>query len=388
MYNMSLSNAQQQAIPFSEVSIRTVELVAAAKIYLETRYSELFMDKSKSNWSTSDSFRKHAQRHKARNDSQMSAQRPYNYHPGSENLRLFRALKKHRYTRATKNNEAGDYEVLRLLGKGSFGMVQLVRKKIDIPPVEGEVPTPFIQNYAQSCYPLLHNKVYAMKVIRKSDMLKKGQEGHLRAERDFFVASERSHWVVPLIECFQDMNHLYLVMEYMIGGDFLALLLRYKVLSEEMTRFYIAEMILCVEEVHKMKWIHRDVKPDNFLISSSGHLKISDFGLAFDGHWCHNQKYFIQTRHSIVKTLGIEIVGDVQDIGDATVTKKKEFEYSFDSKQTCSRSTVDTMRPGGHFLLDYLDIAWKRKLAKTVVGTSQYMAPEVIKGEEYDGRCD
>jgi len=128
-----------------------------------------------------------------------------------------------------------------------------------------------------------------MKVIRKSDMLRNSQEGHLRAERDFLVAAENSRWfvthksfcqqkaykwliirVVPLIESFQDLNNLYLVMEYMPGGDFLGLLIRDNVLSEAVTKWYIAEMILCIEEAHRLRWIHRDVKPDNFLISASG----------------------------------------------------------------------------------------------------------------------
>lgn len=114
-------------------------------------------------------------------------------------------------------------------------------------------------------------------------MLRNSQEGHLRAERNFLVAAEGSKWVIPLIAAFQDSRHLYLVMDFCIGGDFLGLLIRKNILSEQITKWYLAEMILCVEEAHKMKWIHRDVKPDNFLIGADGHLKISDFGLAFDG---------------------------------------------------------------------------------------------------------
>jgi protein-serine/threonine kinase len=141
-------------------------------------------------------------------------------------------------------------------------------------------------------------QVFAMKVIRKSDMLRNSQEGHLRAERDFLVASENSKWVVPLIASFQDNNNLYLVMEYMVGGDFLGLLLREDILDENVAKWYIAEMILCIEEAHRMSWIHRDIKPDNFLITASGHLKISDFGLAFDGHWAHNQVSVPWTRRN------------------------------------------------------------------------------------------
>lgn len=78
--------------------------------------------------------------------------------------------------------------------------------------------------------------VYAMKVIRKADMLRNAQEGHLKAERNFLVAAAGSKWVVPLISAFQDLKHLYLVMDFCIGGDFLGLLIRKNILSEQITK--------------------------------------------------------------------------------------------------------------------------------------------------------
>lgn len=119
--------------------------------------------------------------------------------------------------------------------------------------------------------------------------------------------------IVPLIASFQDVSYLYLVMEYMPGGDFLALLVRENTLDEAIARFYIAEIILCVEAAHSLKWIHRDIKPDNFLISASGHLKLGDFGLAFDGHWSHDMAYYNSHRHSLLYRLGIKIEGDERD---------------------------------------------------------------------------
>lgn len=108
-----------------------------------------------------------------------------------------------------------------------------------------------------------------MKVIKKSDMLRNSQEGHLRAERDFLVAAEGSRWqvyfkpkflklttcrVVPLRASFQDLNYLYLVMDYMPGGDFLGLLIRDNILPEPVAKWYVAEMILCIEEAHALRW--------------------------------------------------------------------------------------------------------------------------------------
>jgi protein-serine/threonine kinase len=286
-----------------------------------------------------------------------------------------------KYKGFTSTRFIGPYEKIRIIGKGSFGCVQLVQRRDlpCLPELQINPRTEVLENVkggASVDSAPFKSKIFAMKVIRKSEMLRKCQEGHLRAERDCLVAAERSRWVVQLIESFQDVENLYLVMEYMVGGDFLSVLLRYDILPEEAAKFYIAEMILCVEEIHNMRWIHRDVKPDNFLVSSSGHLKISDFGLAFDGHWSHHQRYFNDTRQSLVKQLGIQVNGDVDDIEDARSVK--------DAK---SKST-EIIRPDGHLLLEKLGPGYDRKLAKTIVGTSQYMAPEIVGAEKYDGRCD
>lgn len=329
----------------------------------------------------------------------------------SDYLRQSRALKsKSLIRRNAKGISVAGYEVVRVLGKGSFGIVRLVREK--------RLPHPKARSNEQTESDIerldgsddergrydpsrISKQVYAMKVIRKSDMLRNCQEGHLRAERDFLVASENSRWVVPLVASFQDNTNLYLVMEYMVGGDFLGLLMREDVLDEPTARWYVAEMILCLEEAHRMKWIHRDIKPDNFLITASGHLKISDFGLAFDGHWAHNQTYFNEKRYSLLKKFGIDVRGDDQDVADEGNPDSKSATFgnvvtaAFGRSQRipsmfAPRDQQPAKEPPGK---DNNPVTWmnrhqKRRLAKSIVGTSQYMAPEVIRGEEYDGRCD
>jgi protein-serine/threonine kinase len=390
MHDFQITSSPASNMTLTKLSIRTVEAVAAAKIYLETRYSSILSNGSNPLTDRKDSVEPFVPEPQSGLDNSMEDQVDFIQHK-SDNMRLFRVLKTKRRWKLNQPREVGDYEVLRLLGKGSFGLVQLVRRKdLDSPlSVPGMLAmTSGMNGFSSRRSSRIIdyvNEVFAMKVIRKADMLKKSQEGHLKAERDFLVASERSRWVVPLIESFQDDDNLYLVMEYMVGGDFLGFLLRYEILSEEMTRFYIAEIILCIEEVHRMKWIHRDVKPDNFLICNSGHLKISDFGLAFDGHWCHNQKYFMETRYSILDKLGIELIGDAQDIAEAQAVAVAE---GISGNRPKATYKDDTIRPEGQPVLDHLNLMWKRKMARTIVGTSQYMAPEVIRGESYDGRCD
>ncbi|KAL9098430.1 MAG: hypothetical protein Q9163_005906 [Psora crenata] len=410
------SLAPIQEAPPDTPSIVTVETAANAKIFFETHYDPLLAGKTSPR-----SLRRREL--ECRLDAQdvpeeyrccerLAWAKHESYH-----LRQVRILK-------GKTNQATDnlgmtvagYEIVRILGKGSFGIVRLVREKEPIPisaarlaPIayqawqqpthhgpstsasEGPVPT-----FSGPTSPRVGNsnkasrEVYAMKVIRKSDMLRNCQEGHLRAERDFLVASEKSMWVVPLVASFQDRTNLYLVMEYMIGGDFLGLLFRRNILKERHARWYIAEMILCVEETHRRNWIHRDIKPDNFLISSSGHLKISDFGLAFDGHWSHDQRFYKNHRRNLMDKLGIEIKGDFEDQQEeAKRTSRGHMLNILTGRSIQIRENAQMEEAGeDESILQWRNRKGKRRMAASVVGTSQYMAPEVIRGDPYDGRCD
>lgn len=398
-------------------TVVTVETTANAKIFFETHFDSILSGKLSPR-----SLRRHELESRFQRKKMSSEQRQIEREiwqsKETEHLRRARVLK----SRTNQMNGNGGvavagYEVVRVLGKGSFGVVRLVREKgseSGNTSFQGSTPTPIptgkqtpreefslrtaaievlksTRSQQHRGYQKPKREVFAMKVIRKSDMLRNSQEGHIRAERDFLVASEKSRWVVPLIASFQDTHNLYLVMEYMVGGDFLGLLFRQDILREKKARWYIAEMILCVEEAHKLKWIHRDVKPDNFLISASGHLKISDFGLAFDGHWAHDQTYFNNHRAALMDKLGIEVGGDSLDrkesktiaagIAANACPERKE------RKELREKSQVESPADNED-ILGWRNRKGKRKLARSVVGTSQYMAPEVIRGDLYDGRCD
>lgn len=389
---------RQDAPRLVDPSIATVENAAAAKIYLESHFNSLFAAKI-----TPRSMRRrmtdrrlfampmtNEQRHEKRQEWLVAETR---------HLRQTRTLKSQTLKRQNiKGVHISNYDIVRVLGKGSFGVVRLVREKSEAAghpnsseyePYQGldGSPAPLVSGAPTP--PRDRKQVYAMKVIRKSDMLRNSQEGHLRAERDFLVASENSRWVVPLIASFQDNNNLYLVMEYMVGGDFLGLLLREDILDETVAKWYIAEMIMCIEEAHRMNWIHRDVKPDNFLITASGHLKISDFGLAFDGHWTHNQTYYNEQRHGLLRDLDLQVTGDAQDCEEELERRENRLKMDVIHGRMTAREKFEAKQDGANGpILDWLNRTQRRHFAKSVVGTSQYMAPEVIKGENYDGRCD
>jgi serine/threonine kinase 38 len=147
-----------------------------------------------------------------------------------------------------------DYEPLTIIGKGAFGEVRVCREKST-------------------------GDIVAIKKLKKDEMIKKNQVIHVRTEKEI-LKTLNCPYIVKLRASFQDNFFLYLVMDFLPGGDFMSLLMKKDILNEEESRFYIAEMILCIEAVHELGCIHRDLKPDNILIGKDGHLELSDFGLS------------------------------------------------------------------------------------------------------------
>nr|VZI26160.1 unnamed protein product [Spirometra erinaceieuropaei] len=130
-----------------------------------------------------------------------------------------------------------------------------------------------------------------MKILRKAVMREKDQIAHVRAERDILVKANNP-WVVKMFYSFQDSVNLYLVMEFLPGGDMMTLLMKLDTLTESQTQFYVAETVLAIDSIHKMSFIHRDIKPDNLLLDSKGHLKLSDFGLCTGLKKAHRTDFY------------------------------------------------------------------------------------------------
>ena len=147
-----------------------------------------------------------------------------------------------------------DYESLSIIGRGAFGEVHVCREKKT-------------------------GNIVAIKKMKKEILVEKNQIIHIRSEQ-LFMSKVKSPWIVELKASFQEDDYLYLVMEFLPGGDLMSLLIQKDTLTEDEARFYTAELILSVESIHKFDCIHRDIKPDNILIDKNGHIKLSDFGLA------------------------------------------------------------------------------------------------------------
>ena len=114
---------------------------------------------------------------------------------------------------------------------------------------------------------------------KKKCLIEKNQVIHVRNEQ-LFMSNVKSPWIVDLKASFQEGDYLYLVMEYCPGGDLMNVLIKKDILTEKEAKFYMVELILAIEYIHKLDCIHRDIKPDNILIDSDGHIKLSDFGLS------------------------------------------------------------------------------------------------------------
>ncbi|KAF1842726.1 uncharacterized protein K460DRAFT_287610 [Cucurbitaria berberidis CBS 394.84] len=148
-----------------------------------------------------------------------------------------------------------DFEIIKPISKGAFGSVYLAKKKST-------------------------GEYYAIKVLKKADMVAKNQVTNVKAERAIMMWQGESDFVAKLYWTFSSKDYLYLVMEYLNGGDCASLIKVLGALPEDWAKKYLAEVVLGVEHLHSRSIVHRDLKPDNLLIDGKGHLKLTDFGLS------------------------------------------------------------------------------------------------------------
>ncbi|KAL4307742.1 hypothetical protein HN51_042140 [Arachis hypogaea] len=261
--------------------------------------------------------------------------------PDEERINLIKDLerKETEYMRLKRHKICvDDFELLTIIGRGAYGEVRLCREKKS-------------------------GNIYAMKKLKKSEMLKKGQVEHVRAERNL-LAEVASHCIVKLYYSFQDAEYLYLIMEYLPGGDMMTLLIREETLSEDIAKFYIAQSVLAIESIHRHGYIHRDIKPDNLLLDKNGHMKLSDFGLC-----------------KPLDCTTLYTLHENQVMDDRNLAEPMDIDGSIPGmdKHTSWRNPREQLE---HWQMN------RRKLAFSTVGTPDYIAPEVLLKKGYGMECD
>lgn len=282
-------------------------------------------------------LKNHQQRIRRRKQLESEMQRVGLSSEAQEQMRMMLCQKESNYIRLKRAKmDKSMFKRIKTLGIGAFGEVCLARKEDT-------------------------GALYAMKTLRKKDVLLRNQVAHVKAERDILAEAD-NEWVVRLYYSFQDKDNLYFVMEYIPGGDMMSLLIRLGIFKEELAQFYIAELTCAVESVHKMGFIHRDIKPDNILIDRDGHIKLTDFGLCTGFRWTHDSKYYQSGDH---------VRQDSMDFS-------KEWEDPTNCRCTDRLKPLERRKARQH----------QRCLAHSLVGTPNYIAPEVLLRTGYTQLCD
>ncbi|KAK4375482.1 hypothetical protein RND71_006159 [Anisodus tanguticus] len=213
-----------------------------------------------------------------------------------------------------------DFEIIKPISRGAFGRVFLAKKRTT-------------------------GDLFAIKVLKKADMIRKNAVESILAERDILI-SVRNPFVVRFFYSFTCRENLYLVMEYLNGGDLYSLLRNLGCLDEEVVRVYIAEVVLALEYLHSLHVVHRDLKPDNLLIAHDGHIKLTDFGLSKVG-----------------------LINSTDDLSGPAVSGTSMMEDD-DSQLSASEHQQE------------------RRKKRSAVGTPDYLAPEILLGTGHGFTAD
>ncbi|EMR10981.1 hypothetical protein PNEG_00584 [Pneumocystis murina B123] len=219
-----------------------------------------------------------------------------------------------------------NFHIIAQIGQGGYGSVHLAQMKDT-------------------------KEIVALKKMSKKLLHKLDEIRHVLTERDILTNST-SPWLVRLLYAFQDPDYLFFAMEYVPGGDFRSLLCNSGILRDEHAKFYLSEMFMSVDSLHRLGYIHRDLKPENFLIDSKGHIKLTDFGLA--SGIINSQK---------IESLRLKL-DQIKDL------------------EVPTRTAVE--RRNIHRTLKMQELNY----ANSIVGSPDYMAPEILNGHDYDFTVD
>lgn len=221
-----------------------------------------------------------------------------------------------------------DFEILKPISRGAFGKVYLAQKRKT-------------------------GDLYAIKVLSKSDLVRKNAADSVIAERNALAIAHNA-FVVKLFYAFQSTENLYLVMEYLIGGDLSSLLRNLYTFEFDMAQQYVAEIVVSLEYLHSVGIVHRDLKPDNILITDEGHLKLTDFGLS-----------------------RVAMITDRMGSGPGG----SSFPGGPNNAQKAAQKAPDP-------LLDIAAEADPQDTPKQILGTPDYLSPEILLGHRHGEAVD
>ncbi|KAF7554471.1 hypothetical protein G7Z17_g2894 [Cylindrodendrum hubeiense] len=309
---------QNSTTVFAQAPERNQDKFGPTAISNQKRCSQLATDFFK------DSVKRARERNQRQDEIEKRIREPTANQPRREQIWCAAGRKEGRYLRFLRTKDKPEnYQTIKIIGRGAFGEVKLVQKNVD-------------------------GQIYAMKSLIKTDMLQRHQLAHVRSERDI-LAEVESPWIVKLFTTFQDAQFLYMLMEFLPGGDLMTMLIKYEIFSENVTRFYIAETILAIEAVHALGFIHR----------YDMHDYVMDFGLSTGFRRLHDNSYYKQLLQ-----------------GEPAPSDRNSLAMDQINLTVSNRSQINEWRRS------------RRSLAFSQVGTPDYTAPEIFTGRGYSYSCD
>lgn len=260
--------------------------------------------------------------------------------------------------RIGKDISLHDFRIIKTLGKGSFGKVVLVQHK--------ELKT-----------------YYAMKILLKEQLKQTNQILHTKSERE--ILEKINHpFIIKLIFAFQNPEKLFIVTQYMCGGEIFYHLRKEGKFTEARTRLYLAEIVLALEHLHQNCIIYRDLKPENILLDKQGHIKLTDFGLSkiLKGSSSNSN---LNNNNNLIKSNN--------NNNNNNLNKNSKNNNNFPSEPktennfpTTTKHDNESISINDTSLTSSFASVYSR--AYTICGTPEYLAPEILNGKGYDKAVD